>query len=222
MSPAAGTATGTASAGGKGGSPSGSLSNSSILGLGELGIGGAGLGLLLAQGESPLPSEFSQLTATVPTLENQGSTAFNEGQQFTTQGQQALQMAQNGVLTPQQQAQLQVYQGGLQNTAAQEYATMGRNSNQDTSFVSTQANIDTQVNAMAQNEIQSTIALGLGETSAGSNFTGQALGFENAANSALIAAGNAQLQQDKDYSSSLTSAFTAVASIAGKAAMAGV
>jgi len=201
-------------------SPSGSLSNSSALGLGELGIGGAGLGLLLAQGESPLPSEFGQLTANVPTLENDSSTLFNEGQTFTNQGSQALNMAQNGVLTPQQQAQLQVYQGGLQNTAAQEYATMGRNSNQDTSFVSTQANIDTQVNAMAQQEIQSTIALGLGETSAGSNFTGQALGYENAANTALIAAGNAQLQQDKDYSSSLTSAFTAVASIAGKAAVA--
>lgn len=202
-------------------SPSGSTSNTgNLLGLGELGVGAAGLGLLLGEGESPLPSEFSELTATVPTLESQGSTAFSEGQQFTTQGQKALQMAQNGQLTPQQQAQLQVYQGGLQNTAAQEYATMGRNSNQDTSFVSTQANIDTQVNAMAQNEIQSTIALGLGETSAGSSFTGQALGFENAANSALIAAGNAQLQQDKDYSSSLTNAFTAVASIAGKAALA--
>jgi hypothetical protein len=202
-------------------SPSGSTSNSgSLLGLGELGVGAAGLGLLLGEGESPLPSEFGQLTANVPTLENDSSTLFNQGQTFTNQGAQALNMAQNGQLTPQQQAQLAVYQGGLQNTAAQEYATMGRNSNQDTSFVSTQANIDTQVNAMAQQEIQSTIALGLGETSAGSNFSGQALGYENAANSALIAAGNAQLQQDKDYSSSLTGAFTAVASIAGSVAKA--
>src|ERR1700730_7703879 len=92
---------------------------------------------------------------------------------------------------------------------------MGRNINQDTSGISTQANIDTQVNAMAQQQIQSTIALGLGETSAGSNFTGQALGYENAANQALIAAGNAQVQADQAYSTALSGVFSALGTLAG-------
>ena len=205
---------GTSSTGG--GSSGGGSSN--LLGLGELGIGAAGLGAILGEGKSPLPSEFGQLTASVPGLQADASTVFGQGQNLTNQGSQALQMAQNGQLTPEQQAQLQVYQGGLQNTAAQEYATMGRNSNEDTSFISTQAQIDTRVNAMAQQQIQSTIAIGLGETSAGNSYDSTALGFENVANQALIAAGNAQIQQDKDYSSSLTGAFTAVASLAGSAA----
>lgn len=190
------------------------LSSSSALDLGALGIGAAGLGYLLSQGPSPLPSEFSELTASVPMLNAQGGTLFNEGQTFTTQGAQALDMASKGELTPEQQAQLSLYKGGLQNTAAQTYASMGRNPNQDTSFISTQGNIDTQVNAMAQAQIQSTIALGLGETSAGSTYSGEALGFESAANSALIAAGNAQIQQDQSYSNSLTGVFTALAKLA--------
>jgi hypothetical protein len=191
------------------------LSGSSLLGLGSLGVGAAGLGLILGEGESPLPGEFNQLTASVPTLQSQGSTLFGEGQQFTNQGAQALQMAQQGELTQPQQAQLQLYRESLGNQAAQTYASMGRNINQDTSGISTQANIDTQVNAMANQQIQSTIALGLGETSAGSSFTGQALGFENAANQALIAAGTAQLQQDKDYSTALTGAFSAIGTMLG-------
>lgn len=190
------------------------LSSSSALDLGALGIGAAGLGYLLSQGPSTLPSEFSELTASVPMLNAQGGTLFNEGQTFTTQGAQALDMASKGELTPEQQAQLSLYKGGLQNTAAQTYASMGRNPNQDTSFISTQGNIDTQVNAMAQAQIQSTIALGLGETSAGSTYSGEALGFESAANSALIAAGNAQIQQDQSYSNSLTGVFTALAKLA--------
>lgn len=195
-------------------------STSSLLGLGSLGIAGAGLGMILGEGESPLPQEFDQLTASVPELRSDASTLFGEGQTLTGQGTTALNMAQNGVLTPEQTAQLQVFRSGLQNTAAQEYAAMGRNPNQDTSFISTQGNIDTQVNAMAQQQIQSTITLGLGELSSGSNFSGQALGFESAANQALIAAGNAQLQQDKDYSSALTSAFSSVASLVGSASKA--
>lgn len=202
-------------------SSGGGLSSSNLLGLGSLGIGAAGLGLILGEGESPLPSEFSTLTNTdVPWLQSGASSLFNTGQQLTSQGEQGLEMAQTGQLTPEQQAQLQVFQKGLTNTADQEYASMGRSPNQDTSFISTQSNIDTQVNAMAQQEIQSTIALALGETSAGSSFTGQALGYESAANSALIAAGNAQVQQDKDYSSSLTSAFSSIASLLGTAAKA--
>jgi hypothetical protein len=92
---------------------------------------------------------------------------------------------------------------------------MGRNINQDTSGISTQANIDTQVNAMAQQDIQSTIALGLGETSAGNAYESTSLGFENAANTALIAAGNAQIQTDKDYSSALSGTFGAIGTVLG-------
>jgi hypothetical protein len=196
------------------------MSGSNLLGLGALGIGGAGLGLILGEGESPLPSEFSQLTASVPTLQGQGATAFGEGQSFLQQGESALNMAQQGQLTPEQQAQLQVYRSGLQNTAAQTYYNEGRTPSADTSFISTQADIDTKVNAMAQSQIQSTIALGLGETSAGGSLTGQALGFENAANSALIAAGQAQLAQDNQYRSSLTSAFTTIGTLFGSVAKA--
>lgn len=194
------------------------LSSSQMLGLGSLGIGALGLGAILGEGESPLPSEFSQLTGTnVPWLESGAGTLFNQGQSFTTQGQSALNMAQQGALTPEQQAQLQVYQSGLQNTAAQEYASMDRNPNQDTSFISTQADIDTKVNAMAQQQIQSTIALGLGEIQSGQGFSNQALGYESAANQALIAAGNAQIQLDQQYNSSLTGAFSAIGSLAGAA-----
>ncbi len=200
-------------------SSSGGLSGSSLLSLGALGVGAGGLAAILGQGESPLPPEFSQLTnSNVPWLQSGASTLFNEGQTFTNQGAQALQMAQNGQLTGPQQAQLEQYREGLQNTANQTYASMGRNINQDTSGISTQADIDAKVNAMSQQQIQTTIALGLGETSAGGSFTGQALGYESAANQALIAAGNAQLSQDKDYSTALTGAFSSIATILGSGA----
>jgi hypothetical protein len=205
--------------GGKDQSGGGGLSGSSALGLGSLTIGAGGLAAILGQGESPLPSEFSQLTASVPTLQSQGATVFGEGQGYLNQGAQALQMAQNGQLTQPQQAELDLYSQGLKNQTAQTYAGMGRNANQDTSAISSQAHNDEMVNAMAQKEIQTTIALGLGETSAGGSLTGQALGFESAANQALIAAGNAQLQQDKDYSSALTGAFSSIAQILGGGAM---
>ena len=200
------------------GSSSGLGSSSSLLSLGALGVGAAGFGAILGQGESPLPGEFSQLTGSVPGLENQANTVFGEGQGYLGQGAQALNMAQQGQLTQPQQAQLNLYRQGLQNQAQQTYASMGRNINQDTSGISTQAHIDEQVNAMSQQQIQSTIALGLGETQAGMGLSGQALGFENAANQALIAAGNAQLQQDKDYSTALTGAFSSIATILGGAA----
>jgi hypothetical protein len=208
---------------GKGGGSSsgglGGLSNGSLLSLGSLGVGAGGLAAILGEGESPLPSEFGQLTSqNVPWLQSGAQTLFGEGQTFTNQGAQALQMAQNGQLTQPQQAQLQQYQQGLQNTANQTYASMGRNVNQDTSAISTQADIDAKVNAMSQQEIQSTIALGLGETSAGSSLTGQGLAYESAANNALIQAGQAQVQQDKDYSTALTGAFSSIATLMGTAA----
>lgn len=191
--------------------------NPSALGLGALAVGGAGLGLMLGQGESPLPSEFGTLTSSVPTLRSQGSALFNTGQGLIEQGQGALAMAQAGQLTAPQQAQLNQYERGLNNQAIQTYASMGRDYNHDTSAISTSANIRAQVNAMAQQDIQSTIALGMSELQAGGSFTGQALGFESAANQALIAAGNAQVQLDKDYRQSLSSAFSAIGTMFGGA-----
>ena len=202
--------------GGKfGASGSASSSGGSPLGLGSLAAGGAGLAGLFSMGETAPPWEFDQVASNAGTLESESGTLFGEGQQFTNQGAQALQMAQNGQLTAPQQAQLQQYSQGLNNTADQTYASMGRNINQDTSGISTKANIDSQVNAMAQQQIQSTIALGLGETSAGSNFSSTALGYENAANQALIQAGNAQIQSDQAYSTALSGVFSALGGIAG-------
>ena len=194
------------------------LSSSSLTGIGGLVAGGAGLAAILGEGESPLPSEFSTLTNNqVPALTSEASTLQGEGQQFYGQGSQALQQAQEGILTQPQQAQLQQFQQGLTNTADQTYASMGRNANQDTSFISTSADIDAKVNAMAQQQIQSTIALGLGETSAGNQYSSTALGFQSAADQALISAGTAQVQLDTNYSQALTSAFTAIGGMAAKA-----
>lgn len=201
--------TGLATAGSSG------LSSSSLLGLGGLGLGAAGLGLILGQGVAPLPSQYQTLQGDVPQETAEATGLEAGGAALSGQGAQALQMAQQGQLTPEQQAQLTLYQQGLQNQGIQTYAAMGRNFNQDTSAISTQGEIDTQVNAMAQQQIQTTVALGLGELSAGSNMTQEGLGFQNAANQALIAAGQAQLQLDTNYSNALTGVFSAIGSMAG-------
>lgn len=198
-----------------GGSSSGGSSPFNFGSGATLAAGGAGLAGILSLGEDSLPPEFGQLTTNAGTLESESGTLFNEGQTYQNQGAQALLMAQNGQLTPPQQAQLAQFSQGLNNTADQTYASMGRNINQDTSGISTKANIDQQVNAMAQAQIQSTIALGLGETSAGSNYSGLAAQDMSAADQALIAAGQAQIAQDQAYSSALSGVFSAIGSIVG-------
>ncbi len=190
----------------------------SLAGPASLGVGVLGLGTLLAQGPGQLPSQYGQLEAGVPWLQQTGHDVTGQGQSLVAQGQQALGMGQRGELTPEQQAQLKVYSSGLENQARQTYANMGRNPDADTSFITTQGNIDTQVNAMAQQQIQSTIQLGLGEVSGGNSLISSGLGFENAANSALIAAGEAQIKLDQSYSSSLTAAFTSIGQMFGAAA----
>jgi hypothetical protein len=194
------------------------FSGASPLSLGAAGIGALGIGALLAQGPGSLPSQYGQLEATVPGLQAQGSQAFGQGQALVGQGTQALAMAQQGQLTPEQQAQLKVYSEGLTNQSRQQFYSMGRNPDQDTAFLSQTANIDTQVNAMAQQQIQSTIQLGLGEISGGNSLMGTGLGFDNAANQALLQAGEAQLKLDTTYSSNLTSAFGAIGSMFGSMA----
>lgn len=182
----------------------------SMGGAGALGLGALGFGALLAQGPSPLPSEFGQLTSNASGMTSTGQGLVTQGQGLVGQGQSALAMAQRGELTPEQQAQLKVYSQGLTNQSRQMFANMGRSPDNDTAFLSQTANIDTQVNAMAQQQIQTTIQLGLGEISGGNSLIGSGMGFENAANQALLQAGQAQMQADKNYSDSLTSAFTAI------------
>jgi hypothetical protein len=202
------------------GASGGGSSSSSPVSLGSLGTlaaGGAGLAGLLSLGEDSLPPEFGQVEQNAGTLESESGTLFNEGQTYENQGAQALQMAQNGQLTQPQQAQLQLYQQGLTNTADQTYASMGRNINQDTSGISTQANIDAQVNAMANQQIQTTIAQGLAEGQLGNSFTGQSSTDMSLANQALIQAGQAQMQADQSYSNALSGVFSAIGTIAGGA-----
>lgn len=196
-------------------STSGGIGGFSPLQLGTLGVGAGALGYLLSEGPSPLPSEFNSLLGNVPTLESEGGTLFGEGQGFINQGQGTLSLAAEGQLTAPQQAQLDQYRQGLSNTAAQTFASMGRNINQDTSGISAQEDIDAKVNAMAQQQIQSSIALGLGQISEGNTLSGQSLGFQNAADQALITAGQAQVQADTAYSQSLSSAFSAIGSMFG-------
>ncbi len=201
--------------GGNMSSPFDAFSGGGLGGAAALGIGALGFGAILGKGESPLPAQFGQLTGNVPYLQQTGQGLNTQGQGLVTQGQSALAMAQNGQLTPEQTAQLSVYGTGLTNQARQQFYNMGQNPDQSTAFLSTTADIDAHINAMAQQQIQSTIQLGLGEISSGNSLIGEGLGYESAANQALIAAGQAQLQQDKDYSNSLTGAFSAIGSLFG-------
>lgn len=206
------------SSGASSGGSSSLLSGISGAGAGSLAAGAVGagaLGYLISQGPGSLPPQYQQLEGNVPGMEAEASALEGQGGALVGQGTQALGMAQRGELTPEQQAQLKIYSSGLTNTARQTYANMGRNPDQDTSFIQTQGNIDTQVNAMAQQQIQSTIQLGLGEVSGGNSLISSGLGFENAANQALIAAGQAQIQLDQQYSANLTAAFSAIGNIAG-------
>lgn len=193
----------------------GDISGSTWGSLGALGVGALGFGSILAKGESPLPAQFQAMEGNVPFLQNTGQGLVGQGQGLVSQGQSALAMAQRGELTPEQQAQLNVYGTGLNNQTRQQFYNMGQNPDQSTAFISQTADNDAKVNAMAQQQIQTTIQLGLGQISSGNSLIGQGFGFENAANQVLLEAGKAQLQQDKDYSSSLTSAFSSIAQLFG-------
>lgn len=200
---------------------SGSSGSSFNLGsAGALGLGALSFGAILGMGESPLPAQFTQMEGRVPYLTSTGQGLVGQGQGLVGQGQSALAMAQAGQLTPEQQAQLKVYDTGLTNQARQQFYNMGQNPDQSTPFLSATEDIDTKVNAMAQQQIQSTIQLGLGEISGGNSLISQGAGFESAANQILLQAGQAQLQQDKDYSNSLTGAFSSIATLFGSVAKA--
>lgn len=184
-------------------------------GAGALGLGALGVGALLSQGPGHLPPQYQQLQAAIPGMRAEAGKLGQEGHQLIGQGTEALAMAQRGELTVPQQAELKRYNDSMTNAARQQYAAMGRNPDQDTSFIQTTGDIDARVNAMSQQQIQTTIQLGLGEISGGSSLIGQELGFTNAANQALIAAGEAQIKLDTQYSDSLTKAFTAIGQMFG-------
>ena len=194
----------------------GSLGN--LGSIGALAGGAAGLGwAILAQGEGSLPSQFQQLQAGVPGLQQTGSALTSQGQALQAQGMQAVGMAQQGQLTAPQQAQLSQYGAGLNNQSRQMFYNMGRNPDADTAAINQSGNNAAMVNAMAQQDIQSTLQIGLGELSAGATSIGQGLQFDQAANQALLAAGEAQLKLDQQYSTSLTSAFSSIGNLFGAA-----
>jgi hypothetical protein len=200
--------------GGGGGSKPTAGPLGSALDLGVLGLGAGALGFMMGQGPPQLPAQYQQVEQFAPYMYGQGNALFTEGQGLITSGQQALDMARRGELTPEQAAQLQLSRQGLENVAAQTYAAMGR-PGPDTSRIGTEADIQTRVTAMAQSYLDTTIKIGLGELGAGTQLTGQALGFESAANNALMAAGNAQIQLDKQYSDSFTNLFGSLGKMAG-------
>lgn len=166
-------------------------------------------------GPNPLPGEFQAVKSEVPALAQSSDALKNFGYGLLGQGGEALGMAQRGELTAPQQAELGRFQTGLTNQARQQFYGMGRTPDKDTAFIGTTADIDQRVNAMAQQQIQSTIALGLGELSSGSSLFGQALGFDQAAINALIQSGQAQIHSDEAYRKSLTEAFSAIGKIFG-------
>jgi hypothetical protein len=196
---------------GGGGSSSG-FNTADALGLGALGIGA---GIMLGKGETPLPPEYAAMGAMVPGLQQNAATLFGQGQQLAGEGRSLIQKAGAGELTLPQQAELKQYSTGLQNMANQQFAAMGRNITSDTSGIGVQADIDAKINAMAQQEIRTTLTTGFQELQAGQNEFGQSLGYSEAAAKILQAEGEAQLKQDQAYSQSLTNMFGSIAKIAG-------
>jgi hypothetical protein len=194
--------------------PFDNFSTSDALGLGALGLGA---GLMFGKGETPLPPEFAQMGAMVPGLQRNAADLYGKGQDIYKMGLSDIQKGRAGELTIPQQAELKQYATGLQNTANQTMAAMGRNMTQDTSAIGIQADIDAKINAMAQQEIQTTLKTGFAELTAGQNEFGQSLGFSEAAAKILQVEGEAQLKQDQAYSQSLTSMFSTIGRVAGMA-----
>jgi hypothetical protein len=186
----------------------------------SLGVGALGVGSLLAQGPGKLPSQFGQATADAPWLQSTGANNISQGQSFVGAGEQTLANAAAGTLTAPQQAQLGQYESGLTNQSRQMFYNMGRNPDADTAAITQQGNVDAQVNAMAQQMIQSTIQLGLGQISSGNSLM-QTGGAEiSAADQALFQAGQAQVQLDTTYSTNLTNAFGAIGKMFGLSSLA--
>src|SRR5215831_1305531 len=187
----------------------------SPLTVGALGAGAAGVGLMMAQGPAKLPLQFQYAEGQVPGMLQQSGQLYSQGQGLVNQAKEAYGMAQRGELTPEQAAQLGLTRQSLENTARQTYASMGRDPGKDTSFISTEQNIDAATTAMAQQYIQSTIALAGSQMAAGGGLIGRSQAEQNAANQVMIAAGQAQIQLDTNYSNQMAAMFKAIGTVAG-------
>lgn len=161
--------------------------------------------------ESPLPSQYGTISNVyAPTQFRTGQANIASGQALEAGGKSALDVAAAGRLTAPQQASLDVYRQGLENQALQTYESMGLTPSKTTSYLSTQADIDAKTNAMAQQFIQTTIALGGAELSAGASFMGIGAGEESAAATEMAQAGAAQIQQDTAYSQLIGQVFGSI------------
>ena len=177
---------------------------------------GGGLTALFMGGGGPdIPPQVGQVEGNVTGLENEASTLWGSGNALIAGGQSALAPAMAGQLTPEQQATLTTERQSAQNVANQTYASMGRNINQDTSGISTQTNIETKLMAAAQTFVNTNIASAFSEIQAGASLTGQGTQDMSAANTALLEAAKLTMTADQAYSSSLTSAFSAIGTLAG-------
>lgn len=180
------------------------------------GAAGGGIAALLMGGGGPqLPPQFGDIGANASTLTNEAGQLYGEGQSLIRGGQSALIPAMQGVLTPEQQASLTVANQKLGNEAAQLYASMGRNPNQDTSMISTQTDIQTKLLAASNAFVQTNIDAAFKEIGAGNSLTATGNQAMSQADSALLEEAKLQMQADKEYSDSLTSAFSAIGQIFG-------
>jgi hypothetical protein len=197
-----------------GGDDSSGLS-AGTLGLGALGVGG--LAYMMGKGPSQVSSipYFAQAQGQVPELQGRSALDWNQGQALVRQAGDAYGMAQRGELTPEQAAQNKILTTSEENQARQMYASMGRDYNRDTSAISTQQQIDLNATARAQAFIQSTIALATSQMGAGQSLLGLSLNESNAATNILMQEGQAQIQLNKQYSDSLSSAFKAIGTVFG-------
>ena len=169
--------------GGKSGGSSSLFSSPlSLGGVGTAAAGGAGLAGLFSMGETAPPWEFGQVANNAATLEGESGTLFGEGQTFTNQGAQALELAQNGQLTQPQQAHCSCIVRGWAIRRRRPMPAWAAISIRIRLASARRPTLTRKSMLWLSNRSRSTIALGLGETSAGSSFSGQALGYESAAN----------------------------------------
>ncbi|HEX8838360.1 MAG TPA: hypothetical protein VF748_15560 [Candidatus Acidoferrum sp.] len=195
----------------------GGLSTNAMLALGGGALAAGGLGYFMSQGPTQVSSipGFAQANAMVPGLQAESAQTYAQGQGLIAGGQAGLAMAQRGELTPEQKAQLALTGNALENQAKQTYASMGRDMSKDTSGISTETNIQANLTAMAQNYIQSTIALAGTQLNAGGALLGTSLNESNAATNILLTEGAQQVALDKQYSDNLASAFKAIGTVVG-------
>jgi hypothetical protein len=198
------------------GSGSSSSSPFSLGSLAPAAAAGGGLAALFLSGGGPnIPPQVGQVDTNATGLENEASTLWGTGNALIAGGQSALAPAMAGVLTPEQQATLTTESQSAQNVANQEFASMGRNANQDTSFISAQTDINTKMLAAANTFVNTNIASAFSEIQSGASLTGQGTQDMSAANTALLQAAQLTMTADTNYSNSLTSAFSAIGTLVG-------